>query len=206
MRNSALAALAALLVVLAHPAPATSAPPAKNITCDNTASTPLSGTYKNVTVRPGDSCYLLDATVTGNLHARDPHTVRVIDTEVRRNIMVMGATHDVVIGSRGCAYDPVAGNNIMVKKSHNVVVCWMTVKNNIKLSQNDGRISLFRNTVGRNIQVTNNLAYAPQAGDGQHKRINAIRLRHNRAGGHITVSRNAGRPVIAHHNSPAIRG
>jgi hypothetical protein len=187
-------------------APAQSAPGPKNIICDNTPATALSGTYKNVRVKPGDSCYLLDAHVTGNLHAKDPVTVKVIDSPVDHNIKVSGATQDVIIGHFNCKFDPVAGNNIMVKDSHNVAICWMSVGNNIKVSGNDGRINVHHNTVDNNISVTNNDAYVAQPLDGVHPDIDAIRFRHNTAGGHNTIRNNAGRPVLAGHNSPAIRG
>lgn len=184
---------------------AQSAPAPQNLICDNTSATPLSGTYKNVRVRPGDSCYLLNARVTGGFQATRPVTVKILDTPVARNIQIHGATHDVIIGNRGCRFDPTVGNNIKVLNSHNVAICWMTVDNNIKVSGNDGRIALFHNKAGNNISITNNLAYNPNPGDGTHKNIDSIRVRHNRADGHITVRNNAGRPLKASDNVPAIR-
>ncbi|MCW2796120.1 hypothetical protein [Nocardioides sp.] len=174
------------------------------LTCDNTASTPATGTYKRVRVPAGATCYLRGATVLGNLHAKNPRSVYVIDTEVAHNIKIMGATRDVVIGNAGCRLDPHAGNNVMVTKSHNVAICQESVDNNIKVSQNDGRISLFHNKAGRNISVTKNLAYDAHPGDGTHRRIAAIRFRFNTAGNHNRVRNNAGRPVLARGNSPHV--
>lgn len=152
-------------------------------------------TVKHVRVRPGDTCVLRDSVVTGGLLARNPRTVRVLDTEVRRNLMVRGATDDVTIGNEGCRLDPVVGNNITVTRSHDVAICWMTVKNNIRVTGNDGRISLFHNDVGRNITIARNLEYVRDPGV-EHARPGAIRVKENVAGGHITAADNPGRQVI----------
>jgi hypothetical protein len=206
MKKALPMAFAVVLLMGTLFAPAQSAPGPKNVTCDNTAQTALTGTYKNVTVKPGDSCYLLGATVTGNLHARDPYTVKVIESEVAHNIMISGAVQDVFVGDFGCRLDPIAGNNVMVKDSHNVAICLMSVDNNIKVSGNDGRITLRNNQAGNNISVVNNDAYVPRPDDGVHSQIEAIRFWDNTAGGHNTVRNNAGRPVIADGNTPAVTG
>ena len=156
------------------------------LTCDGVYR---NRTFKHVRVRPGDTCVLRDSVVTGNFKARNPETVRLIDTALRRNVMVRGATEDVVIGNSGCRFDPTVGNNLVVRNSHNVVICWMTVKNNIKVVGNDGRISLFNNKVGSNISVSRNEAYVADPGT-QHKSPGAIRLRHNTAGQHIRLADN----------------
>ena len=148
-------------------------------------------TFKHVRVAEGDTCVLRDSTVTGTFMARNPRTVKILDTEVRRNIMIRGATHDVVIGNAGCHFDPPAGNNIKVTNSHNVAICWMTVKNNVMVRGNDGRITLMHNTVGRNIDVSRNPAYDPDPRDAtNHKFPGAIRIKHNTAGGHIKLFKN----------------
>jgi hypothetical protein len=153
--------------------------------CDGTY---VNRTFKHVRVPEGATCILRDSTVTGNFRARGPRTVKIIDTEVRRNTMIRGATHDVVIGNAGCHEDPLAGNNIKVTKSHNVAICWMTVKNNVIVRGNDGRIGLGHNDVGRNIDVSRNPAYAPNAADAtNHDEPGAIRIKHNVAGGHIRL-------------------
>jgi hypothetical protein len=157
-----------------------------NLVCDGTYT---GQTFKNVRVRPGDTCVLKDSTVTGNLMARDPRTVKVIDTEVGRNLKVRGATDFVKIGNAGCKLDPVVGNNIQVRESHNVLICYMTTKNNISVTGSDGRISLFHNNAGRHIAVSRNDAYDPDPGV-KHANPGAIRLRHNTAGGHIRLADN----------------
>ncbi|HET9420311.1 MAG TPA: hypothetical protein VFO49_04180 [Nocardioides sp.] len=145
-------------------------------------------TFTHVRVEEGATCVLRNSTVTGNFRARHPRTVKILDTEVRRNIMIRGATRNVVIGNAGCRFDPVAGNNIKVTRSHSVAICWMTVKNNIMVRGNDGRISLFHNTVGRNIDVSRNDRYRPLPADTtKHKRPGAIRVRKNTAGGHVRL-------------------
>jgi hypothetical protein len=160
--------------------------PPPNLVCDGTYT---GQTFKNVRVRPGDTCVLKDSTVTGNLMARRPGTVKVIDTEVRRNLKVRGATDYVKIGNAGCKLDPVVGNNIQIRDSHNVLICYMTTKNNISVTGSDGRISLFHNNAGRHIAVSRNEAYDPDPGV-KHENPGAIRLRHNTAGGHIRLADN----------------
>ena len=165
------------------PAHATAPPPSgPNFECNGTYT---GQTFKHVRVPEGATCILRDSTVTGNVMAKSPRTVKIIDTEVRRNIMVRGATHDVIIGNAGCRFDPLAGNNIKVTNSHNVAICWMTVKNNVTVRGNDGRITLMHNTIGRNIDVSRNDRYDRRPGDEKHKHPGAIRIKHNTAGGHI---------------------
>lgn len=176
---------------------------ATDLVCDNTRDDPYTGTYTNVTVPEGASCYLLDAEVTGNLNAlHGAVDVFVINTNVARNIHIRGAERDVKIGPSGCSVDPVVGNNLKVVRSHNVTICFMSVNNNIMVRRNDGRIGLKRNTAGRNLSVTNNLAYAYQPGDGHHRRPGAIRMHHNGAGQQIVVQRNADRGLIEWENTP----
>jgi hypothetical protein len=70
------------------------------------------------------------------------------------------------------------------------------------VKRNDGRIIVKRNQVGNNIQVVLNESYVHLPGDGQHPRISAIRVKHNRADRHIFVRNNADRPLILVDNSP----
>lgn len=213
MKKKLLAALMVMGTVAALtqalPAPATqAAPPAKarKLVCDNTKRDPYTGTYASVRVPKGASCYLEDALVTGNLKAlHGAVDVYVVNTEVRRNLMVRGAERDVVIGPRGCRFDPPVGNNVMVTRSHNVAICFTTAKNNITVSRNDGRIILRDNVAGNSIRVTRNLPYQRKAGDGKHRLIDAIRVRRNEAGRHIVVTRNADRPLLLVDNSPQPR-
>ena len=187
-RALALTLAATGLALSSAPTYAVAAPaPAPIFECDGTFT---GQTFKHVVVPEGATCVLRDSTVTGNVRAKNPRTVKIIDTEVRRNIMVRGATHDVVIGNAGCHFDPLAGNNIKVSGSHNVAICWMTVKNNVMVRGNDGRITLMNNSIGRNIDVSRNDKYDRQAGDAKHKHPGAIRIKNNTAGGHIKLFNN----------------
>jgi|GEM_PF-7068158 len=201
--------LAALMVIGTMAAPIHLAPSAQaaagatDLVCDNSRAHPYTGTYTNVTVPAGASCFLRNALVTGNFKAlHGAKNVYIINTEVQRNIHIRRATRTVKIGTAGCKADPPVGNNLKVTRSHNVVICFMTVDNNIRITRNDGRITLRDSVAGQNIQVVNNLAYNRKPGDGRHRKINAIRLFDNEAGRHIVVKRNAGRPLILRGNSP----
>jgi hypothetical protein len=201
---AALLALATATVPALVGTPAHAAP-GQTLVCDNHRNHPYTGTYKQVTVPRGASCYLRNAHVLGNLKAlHGAVDVLVINTAVDRNIHIKGATRDVKIGPRHCRFDPTVGNNIIVTRSHNVAICFSTVKDNISVTRNDGRIMLRDNEVGKNIRVVDNLPYVHQPGDGQHPQMDAIRLRDNKAGRHITVKRNNGRPLVADGNSPAV--
>ncbi|MBA2560159.1 MAG: hypothetical protein H0V07_09790 [Propionibacteriales bacterium] len=184
-----------LALGLATPALAANVP---NLSCDTSVT---GGTYKNVTVKPGDSCTLLGVTVLGNVHARDAVDVKILDTNVGHNIMVMRAIGDVVIGNRGCAYDPLAGNNLMVKDSHNVAICQMSVDNNLVVTGNDGRIGVFSNRVGNNIMVSRNDAYV---GTSSHGNPDFARVRNNTVAGHIQVFSNARQVVLK--NNITVKG
>ena len=192
MKRSLSASLSTLALVaagLAAAAPSSHASAAAGpiFHCDGTY---VGQTFKHVRVGEGDTCILRDSTVTGNFQARNPRTVKILDTEVEHNIMVRGATHDVVIGNAGCKFDPVVGNNIKVDNSHNVAICWMTVDNNVMVRGNDGRITLMNNTVGNNIDVSRNDRYNAQPGDDAHRFPGAIRIKHNTAGNHIKLFKN----------------
>lgn len=128
--------------------------------------------------------------------------VFIINTEVQRNIHVRGAERTVKIGPAGCRFDPPVGNNLKVTRSHNVLVCFTTVDNNIHITRNDGRITVRDSVAGQNIHVNNNLAYNRKPGDGTHPSVEAIRLLDNVAGRHIVVKRNAGRPLVLRNNTP----
>jgi hypothetical protein len=188
-RSLLLGALAGCLVsvVPASAVPASAHAHARpNFVCDGTY---VHRTFKHVRVRPGDTCVLIDSTVTGNLMARNPRTVKVLDTTVAHNLMIRGATDDVVIGNRGCRFDPTVGNNIKVTKSHDVAICWMQVKNNLTVTGNDGRINVSHNDVGRSLSISRNLAYVADSGV-THRSAGAIRVKHNTAGNHIRLFAN----------------
>ncbi|MPZ62377.1 MAG: hypothetical protein GEU93_14005 [Propionibacteriales bacterium] len=154
-----------------------------NLVCDGTVD---GGTYKRVTVPKGESCRLVDATVK-SVRARGAHDVRILDTDVRRNLMVAGSTGTTKIGNAGeCSYDPAVANNIVVRGSHHVLVCQMSVGNNLTIRRNDGRITVRDNTVDNNLKVNRNLAYDGN-GSVRHRDPDAIRIRGNDAGNHIMV-------------------
>ncbi len=187
---------------IAIPPTAQAAGPSR-LVCDNEKDDPYTGRYASVTVPKGASCYLKNAVVLGNVKAlHGSGDVYVLDTEVRRNIMVRKSRGTVKIGAAGCRIDPPAGNNIKVTRSHNVLICWMTVGNNVSVTRTDGRISLFHNKAGNNITVSKNLPYNRKPGDGRHRQIDAIRLRHNVAERHIWIKQNADRPVLEVDNAP----
>lgn len=184
----ALGALPALvLMALSAALPqSASAGPVKNLRdCDGS----YHGTYKNVTVRSGASCTLTsDAVVLGGVHAKKGAVDVVIQTDVARNINVHGATGSVVVGPAGCRFDPAVGNNLSVTDSHNVLVCLATVRNNIKVTRNDGRVTL-RDSAAGNIRADRNLAFVAD-GPIAHGDPGAIRLLRLQAAKHISAKHN----------------
>lgn len=154
-------------------------------------------------VRKGDSCTVVDSTIK-SLRARPGSVdVRVYGTEVTRNLMVRGATGTVHIGPKGCRYDPVVGNNLVVRNSHNVLICFTSVDNNITVRNNDGRVTIRDSVAGNNLRANRNLAYAPKAGDPKTRKAAAIRLLRNQADNHIVARGNhPSRKVIDRRNSP----
>ena len=192
--------MAAPTIVSNEPAAAAGA---QHLVCDNDSAHAYTGTYSGVTVPEGASCFLRNAHVTGNVKAlHGAVNVYIVNTQVDRNINLRLVTHTVKIGPGRCRIDPIVGNNIRVTRSHNVLICLMSVDNNVTVTRNDGRITLTSNTADNNISVNNNLAYHHLASDGSHPRIAAIRVRHNVAGRHIKVTGNEDRPLIIRHNTP----
>lgn len=191
-----------LLTGLALSLTATSAPsaPARNLRdCDGT----YSGTYRNVTVQAGGTCILTSgATVIGGVHAKSGAANLIVHTAVARNIQAMGVTGTVLIGPAGCKFDPLVGNNVHVTKSHNVLLCQVSTKNNILVTDNDGRVSVRDSVAGNNIHVDRNRRWVKDGATG-HVRAGAIRLLRNTAGNHIHVFHNdASRVLILKNNSP----
>jgi hypothetical protein len=154
-------------------------------------------------VASGASCTVVDSTIK-SLRARPGAVdVKVIDTEVTRNLMVRGATGTVHIGPAGCRYDPMVGNNVIVRNSHNVLICFTSVDNNIMVRNNDGRITVRDSSAGNNIMVNRNLAYVADPGGPTHVRAGAIRLLRLQADNHIVARGNdATREVVARSNTP----
>lgn len=191
------AALVASIAIASTPASA-----AKAVECDGTLS--LGNAPKTrVIVEAGASCTVVDSTIKSLRALPGSVDVFVVDSDVTRNLMVRGATGTVHIGPADCRFDPNVGNNVVVRNSHNVLICLMSVDNNITVRNNDGRVTVRDSSAGNNIKVNRNLAYAPQAGDPTHVNAGAIRILRNTADNHIVARGNdASRDVIARDNTP----
>jgi hypothetical protein len=193
------AALVASVSISTSPA---SAAPA--LECDGTLN--LGDAPKTrVIVRAGDSCTVVDSTIKSLRALPGSVDVRVHNTEVTRNLMVRGATGTVHIGPEDCKFDPVVGNNLIVRNSHNVLICFTSVDNNIMVRNNDGRITVRDSSAGNNIMVNRNLAYDPDAGDLNTAMAAKIRLLRNTADNHIVArNNNPTRDIVTRGNSPAV--
>jgi len=187
-------------VALSVAAPTQSAPVKNLKDCNGT----YSGTYRNVTVQAGGSCTLSPgATVLGGVHAKKGAANLLVYTDVGHNIQADGVTGTVIIGPPGCKFDPVVGNNIHVNASHNVLICETTTKNNILVTDNDGRVTVRDSVAGNNIHVDRNRAWVKDGGE-HHNRPGAIRLLRDSAGNHIHVFHNdPSRVLVLKDDSPA---
>lgn len=206
MLKTLLAATAAALAVIAlAPAAASAAP--KTLVCNGTYT---GGTYFSVRVPAGASCTLTDAKVTHGVHARNAANVVLVNTDVVRNINIRGTTGMTEIGTPTnasgprmlrCNIDPTVGNNVMVRNSHDVLICQVHAKNNIMVTGNDGQITV-RDSQAGNIMVNRNLPWTgPQL--NTHPNPGAIRLLSDTAKNHIHVFGNAdSRDLIIRHDSP----
>lgn len=190
------AVFACLTLVGLAPAPTATAAP---YVCDNTADDPLvvdDPTLK-VVVAEGGSCFIEDS-VIHSLRATNPVDVSFLGSTLRHgsahNIMIDGATGNVVIGNEGCRFDPYVGNNIKVTDSHNVLVCQMAVDNNIRVTGNDGRVTVRESVACNNVTVSRNLPYAGKAAD--HRNPGTIRLIDVLAARHVFTRANSGREVV----------
>lgn len=194
------AAVAAALVAsvsIASPASA-----AQAVECNGTLSLG-DAPQTRVIVRAGASCMVVDSTIKSLRALPGSVDVSVVDSDVTRNLMVRGATGTVQIGPADCRFDPNIGNNIVVRNSHNVLVCLMSVDNNITVRNNDGRVTIRDSSAGNNIRANRNLAYNEQPGDAAHVNPGAIRILRNTADNHIVARGNdASRDVIARDNTP----
>jgi hypothetical protein len=175
----------------------------RSIQCNGTLNLGNSPKTK-VVVASGASCTIVHSTIKSLRTKPGAVDVRVSDTEVTRNLMVRGATGTVHIGPAGCGYDPMVGNNVVVRNSHNVLICFTKVDNNIMVRNNDGRITVRDSSAGNNIRVNRNLAFVADPGPAPHARMSAIRILRNEADNHIVARGNAAsREVIARDNTPA---
>lgn len=189
-------ALAVLLILLFVTAPSDAAPVKNLNNCDGV----YSGTYKNVTVQSGGSCTLTaDAVVLGGVHAKKGAKNLYVHTATGRNIQAHGVTGTVHVGPVGCKYDPPVGNNVMVKDSHNVLICYVHAGNNIKVTDNDGCITVRDSIAENNLTVSRNDRFTGNC-NLSHRRPGAIRVLNNGYGNHLTVTANSGRLEIVKGN------
>lgn len=164
-----------------------------------------------VVVQEGADCTIINSRVKSVQAINTARDVNIWDTKVKRGVHVMGATGTVHIGVKKCNYDPPVGNNVKVTKSHNVLICYVTAKNNIMVNDNDGRVTVRDSVAGNNIMVNRNRPYVSD-GNETHRNPGAIRILRNRAGNHITARKNSDRDVIVKlrrqkndSNSPPVR-
>ena len=158
-----------------------------------------------VIVPEGETCVISDSNIKTIRNAKGTKNVYVYNTTVANGIHLIGVTNDVVIGVKGCKFDPNVRNNIHVHKSHNVKICWMSA-NNIDVAQNDGIITVADSHADHNIMVSNNYAFNNDGDDNTgHANNGAIRILRNSAGNHITARNNDGRDLIARKNTPKVR-
>ena len=195
-----MAATAAALVATGSVTTSSVAAPA--VECDGVLS--LGDAPKTRVIVPASaSCTIVDSTIKSLRALPGAVDVKVFDTEVTRNLMVRGATGTVHIGPEDCKFDPVVGNNLVVRNSHNVLICLMSVDNNITVRNNDGRITVRDSSAGNNIKVNRNLAYDPDASDPNTDRAAKIRILRNLADNHIVARGNdSSRVVAARGNTP----
>jgi hypothetical protein len=187
--NRFLMAFVALVMTLGYASSAEAAPGVKNLKdCDGV----YSGTYKNVTVQPGASCTLTPAAVvTGGVHAKAGAANLFVETAVGRNIQALGVTGTVYVGpgpdesGKLCTFDPPVRNNVMVKKSHNVLICWVTSGNNIKVTGNSGQVTVRNSHADNNLTVSRNVKYT--GGKTKHRHPEWVRVLNNTYGNHLTA-------------------
>lgn len=134
----------------------------------------------HVVVQEGANCTIKNSTVKSVRAVNTAHDIKVWNTEVVRGTLVKGATGTVHIGVRHCNFDPEVGNNVKVKNSHNVLICYVTAGNNIEVVGNDGRVTVRNSNAGNLIKVNRNKKYVHDAGY-KHIAPQDIRLIENRA-------------------------
>jgi hypothetical protein len=179
-----LAMAGAIAAALAF-APAAHAAPVKVLNCNGTFN---GGTYKSVRVHKGADCTLIGATVILGVQAKDAASVQLISTTVGHNINIRGTTGLTKIGPANCGIDPTVGNNVMVRESHDVLICQVHAKNNIMVTGNDGQITV-RDSRAGNIMVNHNKAWAGPP-INHHPNPGAIRILRDVAKHHIHVFKN----------------
>ena len=135
-------------------------------------------TFRNVVVPDDGRCMITASRITGNVRTTGaPRVVSITDTKVGRNIHVRNVVERVTIGAAGCRVDPVAGRNLMVRNSHNVAICEMSIANNLVVRDNRGTLMV------RDSRACNNLRVV-----GNH--VRSLRVLRNSYAGNFSVARN----------------
>lgn len=154
-------------------------------TCEATAtectSTLEGGTFDEIVVPDGATCKLFGVVVEGDVTVGEDaklvtrgqtqiggdvasdgaRSVLLIDTDVLGDIDLTGTTGAIVIGSAGCAVDPIAGGSIrLIGNFGTIAVCEMTVGGSLIARNNRSSLGLFDNDVTDNLIVKNHRGYA----------------------------------------------
>jgi len=149
---------------------------AADLVCDGSYD---SRTFRHVVIQDGARCVITRSTITGNVRTTGaPRLVSITDTPVRRNIHIRNVTQRVTIGAAGCRVDPVAGRNLMVRNSHNVAICEMSVANNVVVRNNTGILMVRDNKACNNLRVVGN-------------DVRSMRVVRNSYAGNFAVRRNS---------------
>lgn len=111
----------------------------------------------DVVVPRGKDCTLIDVYVNGDVTANDSRNVALKGTAVVGDINVDDNRNDFYFGPRGkgCSYDPMVGGTLSVTDSHNVLICFATVCEAVKVNNNDGKITI-RTTVADRLVLKGN--------------------------------------------------
>jgi hypothetical protein len=146
---------------------------------------PTTGTFDNVVVPPGATCFLLGSTVRGNVKALEDSRLFMVEDVVGGNVegdkaravnvifsTVSGNIHIIEAGDPFFLSAFVLGTvlpngNIQIEKGRRFLGDWNVVestleKGNIKVEQNDATFfsQVFTNTVAGNVQVFRNVGPA----------------------------------------------
>lgn len=149
-----------------------------NVSCDGALN---GGVYNNIRVRRGDNCLLVDVHVNGSVRAIGARSLRIHDSVIVGNVIAKRVSGDVYLGSKQtCRYDPKVGGSVIVKNSHNVLICQMEVCKKIVVKNNDGKITV-RDSKTRTLRVQGNKRFVRDNGDRNHPRLSVIRLIDNKA-------------------------
>ncbi len=154
-------------------------------TCDDSDTTECTstlngGTYTAIEVPDGAICKLIDVTVEGDVDvgqnsrlgtsegtqiggdvvAVKARSVHLIDTDIAGDVELQYTKGQIVIGSDGCAVDPIVGGRIRILDSWGTVaVCQMSVGRSIIVKRSHAAVGLYENVVTHNLIVTGTRGY-----------------------------------------------